>query len=183
MKIRLEIKKIGSTVLPIPPEEAPRNRANPIMEPEAIKLSIRSANNLIRAKKRLPTFARQIRQIREISVILINETRKWMARWKSKVLKFAWLRENFKYLWHRKVRKFCKIRVFNEYNTWLFVYSWDFRSFLSLPPNWTIIIKRIFYVFFTIAIIFLKYTIQWWSWKREQFYYIKISLYQATISL
>lgn len=48
MKIRLEIKKVGSTVLPIPPEEAPRNRANPIMEPEAIKLSIRSANNLIR---------------------------------------------------------------------------------------------------------------------------------------
>lgn len=98
MKIRLEIKKVGSTVLSIPREEAPRNRANPIMEPEAIKLSIRSANNLIRAKKRLPTFARQIRQIREISVILINETRKWVARWKSKVLKFAWLRENFKYL-------------------------------------------------------------------------------------
>lgn len=97
------------------------------MEPEAIKLSIRSANNLIQEKiaNLCPANSSDSRSFRD----LINETRKWVARWKSKVLKFAWLRENFKYLWHRKSEKFCKIRVFNEFNTWLFVYSEDFRSF------------------------------------------------------
>lgn len=73
-----------------------------------------------------------------------------MARWESKVLKYAWLRENFKYL-TQKVRKFCKIRDFNEYNAWgysfileifvpfLFFFFFLSRSISSLTIYLTIV--------------------------------------------